>query len=85
LRAPTERELECVTSKLSEEAILARREIVIKEKDVELKNVVDGHDDAVREKFHLERFISIFEGWDPAVSLLTPRRVKVEQAGSKAR
>jgi helicase SWR1 len=70
LRAPTERELDYVTSKLSEEAIVARRESVIREKDVELKSVVDGHDDAVREKFHLERFISIFEGWDPAVSPL---------------
>jgi hypothetical protein len=41
---------------------------VVKEKDVELKDVVDKHDTAVREKFHLERYISIFEGWDPKVS-----------------
>ena len=45
----------------------AKRDGVVREKEAEVKRVVDGHDDAVREKFHLERFISIFEGWDPKV------------------
>jgi hypothetical protein len=31
--------------------------------------VVEGHDAAVREKFHLERFVTLLEGWDPEVSL----------------
>lgn len=69
LRPPTEKELDVVNKALSEEAILAKRDVVVKDKEAEVKRVVDGHDDAVREKFHLERFISIFEGWDPKVCL----------------
>ena len=34
-----------------------------------MKGVVEGHDAAVREKFHLERFVTLLEGWDPEVSL----------------
>jgi hypothetical protein len=68
LRLPTDKELEYIRSKLSEESILSGRDGVIKGKEAELRNVVDSHDNAVREKFHLERYISIFEGWDPVVS-----------------
>jgi helicase SWR1 len=68
LRPATDKELEYIRSKLSEESILANRDGVIKGKEAELRGVVDRHDDAVREKFHLERYISIFEGWNPSVS-----------------
>ena len=67
LRPPTERELDSITKALSEESLAAKRDGVVREKEAEVKRVVDGHDDAVREKFHLERFISIFEGWNPKV------------------
>jgi len=67
LRPPTEKELDFINASLSEEGIATRRDEVIKDKEAELKHVADEHDTAVREKFHLERFISIFEGWDPKV------------------
>lgn len=69
LRQPTDRELEFIHSRLAPEHVISRREIVVKEKEGELKDVVDKHDTSVREKFHLERYISIFEGWNPKVSL----------------
>ena len=67
LRPPTEKELDSITKALSEESLAVKRDGIVREKEAEVKRVVDGHDDAVREKFHLERFISIFEGWDPKV------------------
>jgi helicase SWR1 len=67
-RQPTDKELAFVQSQLSEDGLKVRRDGVIRGKEMELKAVVDGHDDAVREKFHLERFISIVTGWDPKVS-----------------
>jgi hypothetical protein len=69
LRPPTEKELGTINAALSEEALIIKRNGVIRDKEAELKVVVDKHDDAVREKFHLERFISIFEGYDPKVCL----------------
>lgn len=68
LRRPTPKELEHVHKRLGPDAVLERRDEVIKGKEAELKGVMDGHDDAVRERFHLERFISILEGYDPKVS-----------------
>lgn len=68
LRKGTERELEYIRSKLTPEHIVSCRDGVLKSKEAELKEVIDEHDTAVREKFHLERYISIFEGWNPKVS-----------------
>lgn len=68
LRQPTDKELEYIHSRLGPDHVISRREWVIKEKEGELKDVVDKHDTSVREKFHLERYISIFEGWNPKVS-----------------
>jgi hypothetical protein len=51
------------------EGVKARRDEVVHAKEEELRGVVDGHDNAVLEKFHLERYISLLEGWDPVVNL----------------
>ena len=76
LRPPTEKELDSITKALSEESLAVKRDGIVREKEAEVKRVVDGHDDAVREKFHLERFISIFEGWDPKVCGIHGSKVK---------
>ena len=60
--------LEVVKQKIGPEGVKARREEVVQEKEATLRDLVDGHDSAVREKFHLERYISLLEGWDPEVS-----------------
>lgn len=67
-RKPSQKELDNIQRRLGPEALVSHREELIKEKEGELKRVVDGHDDDVREKFHLDRYISLLEGWDPAVS-----------------
>jgi helicase SWR1 len=77
VRPPTERELDNITKALSEDSLAAKRDGVVRDKEVEVKRVVDMHDDAVREKFHLERFISIFEGWNPKVCATHVSDVKV--------
>lgn len=64
-----EKELEDIHRRLGAENVQSRRDELLKQKETELKTVVDEHDDAVREKFHLERFVSILEGWDPVVSV----------------
>lgn len=51
--------------KLGPEGMAARREELIHEKEALLRTVVEEHDMAVKEKFHLERYVSILEGWDP--------------------
>lgn len=70
LRKGTDHEINYIRSKLAPEHVHSRRNVVIKEKEAELKHVIDQHDTAVREKFHLERYISIFEGWNPKVSTI---------------
>ena len=84
LRPPTEKELDSITKALSEESLAAKRDGVVRDKEAEVKRVVDGHDDAVREKFHLERFISIFEGWNPKVCAIhgSNTRISLTQPGS---
>lgn len=64
----SERDIEYVHTKLAPENIIAKRNVVISNKEAELKTVVDEHDTAVKEKFHLERYTSIFEGWNPKAS-----------------
>lgn len=71
LRRGSEHELEYIRTKLGPENIASRRDVVVRAKEAELKEVVDQHDTAVKEKFHLERYISIFEGWEPKVSKMT--------------
>jgi hypothetical protein len=53
---------------LGPEGISARRQELVAEKEKALRSVVEGHDAAVREKFHLERFVTMVTGWDPEVS-----------------
>jgi helicase SWR1 len=77
LRPPTDKELDSINKALSEESLSAKRDGVIREKEAEVKRVVDGHDDAVREKFHLERFISIFEGWNPKVCTVHGSAIRI--------
>ena len=62
------KDLDKIKAKLEPEGIVSRREEVVKEKEGQLRELVDGHDTAVREIFHLERYISLLEGWDPKVS-----------------
>ncbi|ORX35665.1 SNF2 family N-terminal domain-domain-containing protein [Kockovaella imperatae] len=64
-REPDEVEIESIRRKLGEDGIKERREELIKEKEAIVKQVVESHDAAVREKFHLERYISLLEGYDP--------------------
>jgi helicase SWR1 len=52
--------------KLSADGTAARREDAMRELEARVRAIVDKHDMAVREKFHLERYVSILEGWDPA-------------------
>ena len=66
-REPNPHEIEAIKRKLGEEGISERREDLVREKEVVLKQLVEGHDAAVREKFHLERYISLLEGYDPEV------------------
>ena len=66
-RGPTQQELDDIATRMSKENVQHRRDELLKAKELDLKGVVEEHDDAVREKFHLERFISLLEGWDPEV------------------
>ena len=68
LRRPTPKDLEYIQKRLGPEALIEKRDEVVRRKEEELKGVMDGHDTDVRERFHLERFISILEGYDPVVS-----------------
>lgn len=68
LRPPTEKERNQLETRLGPKAVQSRREELISEKEAELRNVVDDHDSAIREKFHLERFVTMVAGWDPKVS-----------------
>jgi len=65
------KDLDKIKAKLEPDGIVARREEVVKEKESQLRELVDGHDTAVREIFHLERYISLLEGWDPQVNHFT--------------
>lgn len=61
--------IEEVKEKLAPEGVTAFREEKIKEREGQVRDVVDMHDGLVRERFHLERFVSILEGYDPVVSV----------------
>jgi helicase SWR1 len=61
----TDHEMERIRFKLGPEGALSRREELVREREAELRVVMDAHDMAVKEKFHLERYVSILEGWDP--------------------
>ena len=71
-RKPSQKELNNIQRRLGAEGLKSRRDELAKEKERELKAVVEGHDGAVREKFHLEKFVSLLEGWDPEVSASVP-------------
>ena len=66
-RSPSDKDLEHNKKYLGPEGVQSRREAIVREKEQKLRSLVDEHDTAVREKFHLERFISLLEGWDPKV------------------
>jgi len=51
--------------KLSAEGTATRRDEMIRDLETRVRAVVEKHDMAVREKFHLERYVSILEGWNP--------------------
>ena len=68
MRKPNRKELDTIQRRLAPETVLACRNELLKAKEAELHEVVDEHDTAVREKFHLERFVTMITGWDPAVS-----------------
>lgn len=60
--------IEEVKQQLGPEGLSSFREQRIKEREGDVRSVVDVHDGLVRERFHLERFVSILEGWDPKVN-----------------
>ncbi|WWC61953.1 uncharacterized protein I303_104539 [Kwoniella dejecticola CBS 10117] len=64
-RAATSKEISQITRRLGDENIKLKREEILAEREQELKKVLDGHDDAIREQFHLERFVTMITGWDP--------------------
>lgn len=64
-RTVSKDEMDKVLFKLGPEGTAERREELIHQREGELRVVVDDHDMAVKEKFHLERYVSILEGWDP--------------------
>lgn len=61
--------MEAISHGLRDEAIIGRREKRITEKEKQLKEVIESHDGLIREKFHLERFVTLLEGWNPKVRL----------------
>ena len=67
-RGPSEKEMDNIRRRLGPEGVASRRAELLKAKDEELRGVIDDHDEAVREKFHLERFVSLLENYDPQVS-----------------
>ncbi|ORY26167.1 SNF2 family N-terminal domain-domain-containing protein [Naematelia encephala] len=67
IRPATRKELENISRRLSKESIDQRRDELIKEREGELRTVMDEHDTAVREKFHLERFVTMITGFHPKV------------------
>ena len=69
IRKASMKELDNINRRLGPEGVGSRRAEMLKENEKALKTVVEGHDAAVREKFHLEKFVSLLEGWDPEVSL----------------
>ena len=73
-RKPTDAELEAISHRLGPAGVAERREERVKEKEAAVKTVVDEHDTALREKFHLERFVTMITGWNPAVCHYSPCR-----------
>ncbi|KAK6909822.1 hypothetical protein I203_103844 [Kwoniella mangroviensis CBS 8507] len=65
VRAPTPKEFNQISRRLGDENIREKREELLVEKEKQLKILLDGHDDAIREQFHLERFVTMITGWDP--------------------
>lgn len=86
-RVITSHEMERIMFKLSHEGTMARRDDLVREREAELRIVMEEHDMAVKEKFHLERYVSILEGWDPAEARVDNSHVflDVSQAGSQTR
>jgi hypothetical protein len=68
-RKLSEAELQAIQHQLGPAGVAARRDELVQEKEALVKVVVDEHDTALREQFHLERFITMITGWDPAVSI----------------
>lgn len=64
--------------KLGPEGTAQRRIELLHELETSVRSVVDKHDMAVREKFHLERYVSILEGWDPAAAKVDNSAVFLE-------
>lgn len=71
LRGGAPKDIEKILHRLGPSGVADRKERSVTEKEGELREVVDGHDTAVLEKFHLEKYISLLEGWDPVVSSST--------------
>ena len=65
------KDLDKIKERYGPSGIARRREELVKEKEEALRQVVDDHDTFVREKFHLERYTSLLEGWDPVVSYIS--------------
>ncbi|WRT66592.1 uncharacterized protein IL334_003551 [Kwoniella shivajii] len=82
-REPTPKELNSISRRLGEDTIRAKREELVAEKEQKLKQVIDSHDDAIREKFHLERFVTMITGWDPKSAKVDNSPVFVEWRDNK--
>ncbi|WWC89087.1 uncharacterized protein L201_004005 [Kwoniella dendrophila CBS 6074] len=82
-RQPTPREFDQISRRLGEENIRAKKEELLLEKEKQLKKVIDSHDDAIREQFHLERFITMITGWDPKAAKVDNSPVFLEWKDQK--
>jgi helicase SWR1 len=63
-------EIDSIKRRLGPDGVAERRDELIRDKEASVKTVIDEHDTAVREKFHLERFVTMITGWNPAVSII---------------
>lgn len=64
-RVISNEEREHALYKLGTEGTLAKRDELVRDHEAQVRAIVEEHDMAVKEKFHLERYTSILEGWDP--------------------
>ena len=68
VRKPSDADLELIKRRLGPVGVAERRDELVHEKEAAVKGVVDEHDTALRELFHLERFVTMITGWNPVVS-----------------
>ena len=67
LRQATQKELEDVQRRLGSESLSDKRQQTLSAREQQLQALLEEHDAAIREQFHLERFVTMITGWNPEV------------------